>query len=62
MTKGDEIIGAFDSKNLTSVDLIKQKAVELVNLIEELGIEPRRKSIAITHVETATMFAVKSLF
>jgi hypothetical protein len=39
----------------------KGKAIELVNLIEELGKDPRRKAAAITDIEKGTMMAVKSL-
>mgnify|MGYP001485559898 CR=1 FL=1 len=34
MTKGEQIIGRFNSENRSDVDLIKEKAIELVNLIE----------------------------
>ena len=62
MTKGEEIIGKFNPDSNESVDKIEQKATELVNLIEELGKDPRRKATAITDVEKAQMMAVKSLF
>lgn len=62
MTKGEEIIGKFNSENRTDVDRIKEKAIELVDLIEELGKDPRRKAAAITDIEKGTMMAVKSLF
>ena len=62
MTKGEEIIGKFNPSSNESVDKIKQKATELVDLIEELGKDPRRKAAAITDVEKAQMMAVKSLF
>jgi hypothetical protein len=62
MTKGEEIIGKFNSENRTDVDNIKGKAIELINLIDALGKDSRRKSTAITDIEKATMMAVKSLF
>lgn len=62
MTKGEQIIGNFNPNSVESVDLIKQKAIELVNIIEELGKDPRRKATAITDIEKGTMMAVKSLF
>ncbi|GEM_PF-5479750 len=62
MTKGEQIIGKFNNENRTDVDLIKEKAIELVNLIEEKGKDPRRKATAITDIEKGTMMAVKSLF
>ncbi|WP_060873830.1 Acb2/Tad1 domain-containing protein [Myroides odoratus] len=61
-SKGEQIIGRFNNENRESVDLIKQKASELVNLIEEYGKDPRRKAAAITDIEKGTMMAVKSLF
>lgn len=62
MSKGEQIIGKFNNENRTDVDLIKEKAIELVNLIEEKGIDPRRKAAAITDIEKGVMMAVKSLF
>lgn len=61
-TKGEEIIGTFNPSGTSGVDQIKAKATELVNLIEELGLCPRRKATAITDIEKGTMMAVKSLF
>lgn len=62
MSKGTVIIGTFNSESLTAVDEIKQKASELVDLIEELGQDHRRKEMAISNIEIGTMLAVKSLF
>lgn len=62
MSKGLQVVGTFNPNNEDAVTRIKQKAVELIDLIEELGKCPRRKSIAITDVEKAQMMAVKSLF
>ncbi|GAA5102667.1 DUF7681 family protein [Wohlfahrtiimonas larvae] len=62
MNKGKEIIGTFNSENSSHIDLIKKKAAELVDLIEEHGKDGRRKAIAITGIEQATMMAVKSTF
>lgn len=62
MTKGEEIIGTFNSESRSEVDQIKGKAIELVNLVEELGKNPRRKATAITDIEKGVMMAVKSLF
>lgn len=62
MTKGEQIIGTFNPSSEQDVDLIKQKAIELVNLIEEKGKDPRRKAAAITQIEFGVMMAVKSLF
>lgn len=62
MTKGEQTIGKFNNENRTDVDLIKEKAIELVNLIEEKGKDPRRKATAITDIEKGTMMGIKSLF
>lgn len=62
MTKGEEIIGKFNPNSVESVDLIKQKAIELVNIIEEVGKCPRRKATSYTDIEKGTMMAVKSLY
>ena len=62
MSKGEQIIGTFNSENRTDVDLIKEKAIELVNLIEEKGKDQRRKAAAITQIELGVMMGVKSLF
>jgi len=62
MTKGEQIIGKFNNENRSDVDLIKEKAIELVNLIEEKGKDARRKAAAITQIEFGVMMAVKSLF
>lgn len=62
MSKGEQIIGTFNSENRNDVDLIKEKAIELVNLIEEKEKDPRRKASAITQIEFGVMMAVKSLF
>lgn len=61
-SKGEQIIGTFNSENRNDVDLIKEKAIELVNLIEDKGKDPRRKAAAITQIELGVMMGVKSLF
>jgi hypothetical protein len=48
------------SKNLT-VDAIKGKANDLAAEINKLP-PSRRRSIALTNLETASMFAVKAIF
>lgn len=62
MSKGEQIIGKFNNENRSDIDLIKEKAIELVNLIEEKGNDPRRKATSITQIELGVMMAVKSLF
>lgn len=51
----------FNPSNNELVDEIKTKANELAEVIGKLP-DARRKSIALTHVETASMFAVKAVF
>lgn len=63
MSKGKEIIGTFNAEGKEAIDQIKQKAAELVNLIEAaVENDPRRKALAITHIETGVMFGVKGMF
>ena len=62
MSKGQEIIGKFNASEKSEVDLIKEKAIELIDWIEEYGKDPRRKATAITNVEQGVMWAIKSLF
>lgn len=62
-TKGEEIIGRFNPGNLQAVDEIKLCAIDMINVIEaNKEADPRRKAKAYTDIETAQMFAVKSLF
>lgn len=62
MSKGLEVIGTFNPDGVDAVTAIKQKAVELIDLIEKEGKCAHRKAVAITGVEQAQMMAVKSLF
>lgn len=62
MSKGQEIIGTFNPSSIEEVDQIKTKAIELIDLIESSVSDQRRKALAITHIETAAMFAIKGLF
>ena len=61
-SKGESIIGTFNSTGDPKVEALKKKAAELVDLIEEIDGCPRRKAIAITNIETGLMFAVKAMF
>ena len=58
----EDIIGNFNNHDRGDVKVIKNSAKDLIRAIEALCPDGRRKSIAITNVETATMYAVKSLF
>lgn len=62
-TKGEDIIGRFNPGNLQAVDEIKLCAIDMINVIEaNREADPRRKAKSYTDIETAQMFAVKSLF
>ena len=61
-TRGEELIGNFNPNEDPRVEEIKNRATQLINCIDAFGNDPRRKSIAITEIESAQMFAVKSLF
>ena len=60
MTKGEQIIGTFNVESRNDVDRIKSAAINLVNIIEKVGKDPRRKAAAITDVEKATAMALRS--
>jgi hypothetical protein len=62
MTIGEDRVRIkFNPSANPTVDLIKQKTAELIDLCEALkGIEPRLASLAMTHYETAAMFATKA--
>jgi hypothetical protein len=51
----------FNPSNNDMVAEIKAKANELAEVVSKLP-RSRRQSIALTHIETASMFAVKSVF
>ena len=51
----------FNPSSNELVDEIKAKANELAETINKLP-SSRRRSIALTHIETASMFAVKAVF
>jgi len=59
----EDYIGSFNSNDRDDVDEIKQKAKSLILAIQRLdNTDNRRKAIAYTHIEEATMMAVKSIF
>jgi len=59
----EQIIGSFNSNDKAEINAIKLTAKNLIKLIQDLPNEDnRRKAIAITHIEEATMMAVKSIF
>jgi len=61
MTKPDLSAAAFNPSNSELVAEIKSAVNDLAAVIDKLP-PSRRKSIAITHLETASMFAVKANF
>ena len=59
----EEVIGSFNPNEKAEINAIKVTAKQMIKLIQELPNEDnRRKAIAITHIETAAMFAVKSIY
>jgi hypothetical protein len=63
MTIGeDRVRMTFNPSANPTVDLIKQKTADLIDLCEALKAhDPRLASIAMTHYETAAMFATKAV-
>lgn len=60
-TYGEKIVRVkFNVTNSDTVSIIKQKTAELINLTAELRTDPRLSEHAITHYETAAMWAVKA--
>lgn len=62
MSRGIKTIGTFNSESFSHIDQIKQKAAELIDLIDVHAKDPRRASIAITGIEQAVMMGVKATF
>ena len=65
MTKGGYRVGInFNPSNDSIVDQIKQKAADLIDLIETIPADtadrPRLKALAQTAIEEAAMWAVKA--
>ena len=58
----DQTIGDREVLSNDDVTALKNAAREYVEVVSKICPEGRRKSLAITHVETSSMFAVKSLF
>lgn len=61
-SKGVEVIGTFNHAGNSAVDEIKLGAINLINDIDDLGKDPRRKAASFTDIEKGAMMAVKSLF
>lgn len=61
MTKGEQRVRTkFNPGANSTVDQIKQKTAELIDLIEDHGLDPRLTSLAQTAYEEAAMWAVKA--
>lgn len=60
--RGVDVIGTFNNESREDVAEIKKAASEFIDMINKHGVDGRRNSIAVTHVEQATMMAVKSIF
>ena len=58
----NERIGYFNNEGREDVEAIKASARYLVATISEKCPDGRRKAKALTDIETAAMYAVKSLF
>ena len=59
---GEDYIGTFNNEDRPEIDRIKRKAANLINMINSHGNDKRRNAVACTHIEVATMMAVKSIF
>lgn len=57
-TPGMDIIGHSGESDALEV---KYRAMELINFIDKISVNPRRKALANTNIETGVMYAVKSL-
>lgn len=62
MTKGERVVRvSFNPSADNKVDVVKAKIAEVIDYVVENGKDQRLNSIALTQLETAAMFAVKSL-
>lgn len=51
---------SFNPSGLEAIHLIKEAANEFAQVVYENAPEGRRRSIALTNIETASMYAVKA--
>lgn len=65
-SKGLEIIGNFNPGEIPEIASIKEDAMVMIDTIEaaskSVSICPRRKAIALTHIEEAVMMAIKGIY
>lgn len=59
---GVDYIGTFNNENRNDVQQIKEKASELIDLIEQYGVDKDRVRVASRYIETGVMFGIKSIF
>lgn len=63
MMTPEDYIGSYNSNDKPEIDAIKQSAKHMIKLIQDLPNEDhRRKAMACSHIEEATMIAIKSIF
>ena len=61
-TEGEHLVGkSFNPGGSPAVTAIKTMAAELIDFIRESGKDPRCTQIAITEIESAAMWGVKSV-
>lgn len=61
MTEGEYLVGSsFNPGGNLSVQLIKEKAADLIDCIRANGVDARTAAIAITNIEQGAMWGVKS--
>ena len=58
----EDIIGSFNTNDREDVSEIKDAAKQMIAVVVRNCPEGRRRSKAVTEIETAAMYAVKSLF
>jgi len=58
----EEVIGSFNPNDRDDVALVKQKAKDFLQVLNDQVPEGRRKAIAVTHIEEAAMMAVKAIY
>lgn len=61
-TEGEHLVGiSFNPGGNPEVNYIKERSAELIDYIRKNGKDGRCSALAITHVETAAMWGVKSV-
>lgn len=61
ITKGEYLVGIdFNPSNDDKVGKIKRAAADLIDLVNESGVDERTKALSITAIEDGAMWGVKS--